>query len=146
MGVFEDYLKISHSACANDFPRAITVLDAVPGTSRCPCRAARPTAGAGSQALQELQSHGPTDEALVRARTLIETGQRRNRFPADHQGFVYFVVASSLLHRFLTTPAADGERRALAEAYYLLGVAETYICTDVQALGGTVLPGNGDSP
>ena len=38
---------------------------------------------------------------------------------------MHFVVASSLLHRFLTTPPA--ETHALAEAYYLLGITETYI-------------------
>ena len=32
---------------------------------------------------------GPPDEALPRARALIETGQHRNRFPADQQGFCY---------------------------------------------------------
>jgi hypothetical protein len=75
------------------------------------------------QALTELQSQGPVDDALSRARTLIDTGQRRNRFPADHQGFVHFVVASSLLHRYLDTQPTD--KSALAEAYYLLGIAET---------------------
>ena len=38
---------------------------------------------------------------------------------------MHFVVASSLLHRFLTTQPAHTS--ALAEAYYLLGIAETYI-------------------
>ena len=75
------------------------------------------------QALTELQSHGTTDDALLRARALIETGQRRNRFPADHQGFVHFVVASSLLLRFLATQPVDTS--ALVEAYYLLGVVKT---------------------
>ena len=123
MGVFDDYLKIIIRV-RNDFPRAITVLTQflerpdVPGVLRAQLLS-------WVKALTELQSHGPVDEALVRARTLIDTGQRRNRFPADHQGFVHFVVASSLLHRFLTIPPA--ETRALAEAYYLLGITETYI-------------------
>ena len=123
MGVFDDYLKLIIRV-RNDFPRAITVLTQflerpdVPGVLRDQLLS-------WVKALKELHSHGPADDALVRARTLIETGQRRNRFPADHQGFVYFVVASSLLHRFLTTPPA--EAHALAEAYYLLGITETYI-------------------
>ena len=123
MGVFDDYLKIIIRV-RNDFPRAITVLTQflerpdVPGVLRAQLLT-------WVKALTELQSHGPVDEALVRARTLIDTGQRRNRFPADHQGFVHFVVASSLLHRFLTIPPA--ETHALAEAYYLLGITETYI-------------------
>jgi hypothetical protein len=123
MGVFEDYLKVSIRV-RNDFPRAITVLTQflerpdVPAVLRDQLRS-------WVNALSELHSHGPVDNALSRARTLIETGQRRNRFPADQQGFVHFVVASSLLHRWLTTPPTD--TRALAETYYLLGITETYI-------------------
>jgi len=76
-------------------------------------------------ALQKIQSHGTTDDALSCARALIETGQRRTRFPADHQGFVPFVVASNLLHRLLNTqPAA---KSVLVEPYYLLGITETAI-------------------
>ena len=38
---------------------------------------------------------------------------------------MHFVVASSLLHRFLNTQPAD--KGALAEAYYLLGITEASI-------------------
>src|SRR5215510_7040734 len=123
MGVFDDYLKIIIRV-RNDFPRAITVLTQflerpdVPAVLRDQLRS-------WVNALIELQSHGPIDETLSRAHTLIETGQRRNRFPADHQGFVHFVVASSLLHRWLTPPPTNTS--TLAEAYYLLGITETYI-------------------
>jgi hypothetical protein len=123
MGVFADYLKLIIRV-RNDFPRAITVLNHflerpdVPAVLRDQLRS-------WVNALNELHSHGPVDEALSRARTLIKTGQRRNRFPADQQGFVHFVVASSLLHRWLTTPPTD--TRALAEAYYWLGIAEISI-------------------
>jgi len=123
MGVFDDYLKIIIRV-RNDFPRAITVLTQflerpdVPAVLRDQLRS-------WVNARTELQSHGSIDEALSRARTLIETGQRRNRFPADHQGFVHFVVASSLLHRLLTTQPTNTS--TLAEAYYLLGITETYI-------------------
>jgi hypothetical protein len=123
LGVFEDYLKISIRV-RNDFPRAITILTQFLERPDVPA-VLRDQLQSWVNALSELHSHGPVDEALTRARTLIETGQRRNRFPADQQGFVHFVVASSLLHRFLTTqPTAT---RALAEAYYLLGITETYI-------------------
>jgi hypothetical protein len=101
MGVFEDYLKISIRV-RNDFPRAITVLEQFLARPDVPA-SLREQLLNWVQALTELQSHGTTDDALPRARALIETGQRRNRFPADHQGFVHFVVASSLLHRFFDT-------------------------------------------
>ena len=123
MGVFEDYLKIIIRV-RNDFPRAITVLTQFLERPDVPA-VLRDQLLSWINALTELQSHRPVDDALARARTLIETGQHRNRFPADQQGFVHFVVASSLLHRFLTTPPTD--TRALAEAYYWLGIAETFI-------------------
>ena len=123
MGVFDDYLKIIIRV-RNDFPRAMTVLAQFLERPDVPI-VLRDQLLSWINALRDLQSHGPVDEALSRARTLIETGQRRNRFPADHQGFVHFVVASSLLHRFLTTQPTHTS--ALAEGYYLLGITETYI-------------------
>ena len=123
MGVFEDYLKLIIRV-RNDFPRAITVLTQFLERPDVPA-VLRDQLLSWVKTLRELQSHGPIDEAVVRARTLIDAGQRRNRFPADSQGFVHFVVASSLLHRWLTTSPA--ETHVLGEAYYLLGIAETYI-------------------
>jgi len=123
MGVFEDYLKIIIRV-RNDFPRAIMVLTQFLERPDVPA-VLRGQLLNWVNALTELQSHEPLDDALPRARTLIETGQRRNRFPADHQGFVHFVVASSLLHRLLATSPAPTS--TLAEAYYLLGITETYI-------------------
>jgi plasmid stabilization system protein ParE len=123
MGVFENYLKLSIRV-QNDFPRALTVLSQFLERPDVPAML-RDQLLSWVNALSELQASGPVDDALARSRTLIETGQRRNRFPADYQGFVHFVVASGLLHRWLSTPPA--ETRALAEAYYLLGIAETYI-------------------
>jgi hypothetical protein len=123
MGVLEDYLKIIIRV-QNDFPRAMTVLAQFLERPDVPV-VLRDQLLSWVNALTELQSHGSTDDALSRARALVETGQLRNRFPADQAGFVHFVVASSLLHRFLTTQPANTS--ALAEAYYLLGITETYI-------------------
>jgi hypothetical protein len=123
MGVFEDYLKLSIRV-RNDFPRAITVLTQFLERQDAPATL-RDQLLSWISALTELQSHGPLDDALSQARTLIETGQRRNRFPADYQGFVHFVVASSLLHRFLNSSSTNTS--ALPEVYYLLGITETYI-------------------
>jgi hypothetical protein len=123
MGIFEDYLKLIIRV-RNDFPRAITVLTHFLERSDVPA-VLRDQLQSWINALTELQSHGPVDDALSRAHTLIEIGQRRNRFPADQQGFVHFVVASSLLHRWLATLPTD--TRALAEAYYWLGIAEASI-------------------
>jgi hypothetical protein len=123
MGVFEDYLKIVIRV-RNDFPRALATFEQFLARPDVPV-ALHDQLVSWTQALNELESHEALDNTLVRARTLIETGRERNRFPADHQGFVHFVVASSLLHRFLATQPTD--KGTLAEVYYLLGMAETSI-------------------
>jgi hypothetical protein len=121
--VFEDYLTLIIRV-RNDFPRAITTFEAFLQRPDVPA-SVRAQLVHWVDALKELGSHGPTTDALPRARALIETGQLRNRFPADQQGLVHFVVASSLLHRSLNEQAAN--QSALAETYYLLGIAESYI-------------------
>jgi hypothetical protein len=123
LGVFEDYLKIVLRV-RQDFARATATFEQFLGrTDVTPDLRARLRSWV--EALKELQPQGLTGEALARARTLIEAGQRRNRFPADQLGLVHFVVASSLLHRYVDAQAATTP--ALVEAYYLLGVAESYI-------------------
>ena len=62
---------------------------------------------------------------MSQARTLMREGQLRNRFPADRLGLVHFVLASSLLHRYVDNNPTNAAQ--LAEAYYLLGIAESYI-------------------
>ena len=57
---------------------------------------------------------------------LIQVGQQQNRYLADRQGLVYFVVASSLLHPYVNATSATSASQ-LAEAYYLLGVADSYM-------------------
>ncbi|MGE3538442.1 MAG: hypothetical protein AB7N91_13550 [Candidatus Tectimicrobiota bacterium] len=123
LGVLEDYLKIVLRV-RHDFPRARTALERFVQRSDVPFYM-RERLTNWIEALQELASEGFSGEALPRARALIEAGQRRNRFPADQQGLVHFVVASSLLQRYIDAPAAQPS--ALAEAYYLLGLAEAYV-------------------
>ncbi len=62
---------------------------------------------------------------LARARTLLAEAREQIRFPADRRALVHYVVASSILHRFVEAPGgSDGDR---AEAYYLLGLVESRI-------------------
>ena len=59
------------------------------------------------------------------ARTVLEQGKQLRRFPADRAGLVHDLVASGMLHRWVTrlgTPTASS-----AGAYYLLGVTELRI-------------------
>jgi hypothetical protein len=123
LGVFEDYLKIVLRV-RHDFPRAIATLEQFGGRADVPPDL-HVRLLSWLEALKEVQPQGNTGEALTRARALIETGQRRNRFPADQLGLVHFVVASSLLHGYVDAQAHTTP--ALVEAYYLLGVAESSI-------------------
>jgi hypothetical protein len=123
LGVFEDYLKIVLRV-RGDFARAIATFEHFLGRADVPPDL-RERLRSWVEALKELQPQKLTGEAPVRARALIEAGQRRNRFPADQLGLVHFVVASSLLHRYVDAHA--GTTPALVEAYYLLGIAESYI-------------------
>jgi len=59
---------------------------------------------------------------LATARKRIDEARAIVPYPADHAGFVQYVVASSILHRFLDTKPAS--TRDVAEAWYLLGVTE----------------------
>jgi hypothetical protein len=77
------------------------------------------------QSLGELDAHGTLPVDLPAARMLIDEGRRRNEFPADNRGLVHFVAASGLLLRFLENHDGRGEEKA--EAYFLLGVAESHI-------------------
>jgi len=123
LGVFEDYLKIVLRV-REDFARAIAALGQFLGRDDVfPDLRARMLSWVA--ALKELQSQGTSGEPLGRARALIEAGQRRNRFPADQLGLVHFVVASGLLHRYVDAQAPTPQ--ALVEAYYLLGMTESYI-------------------
>jgi hypothetical protein len=123
IGIFEDYFKLVLRV-RGDFPRALTTLEQFLQRSDVPFYM-RERLTSWIAALRELQPEGLSDATLPHVRTLLQAGQLRNRFPADHRGLIHFVVASSLLHRALDTPPTDPA--ALAEIYYLLGMAESYI-------------------
>jgi hypothetical protein len=70
---------------------------------------------------------GPHEEGqeVHDARTILDQGKQLRRFPADRASLVHDLVASGLLHRWVTRlgePTA-----ASADAYYLLGVTELRI-------------------
>jgi len=64
-------------------------------------------------------------DGLTVGRRLINESVARIRFPKDRTRQVEFIWAATLLHRYLRE--ANGGDEQVAEAYYLLGVAESYI-------------------
>ena len=123
MAFFEDYMRIAIRVQA-DFSRIIKTLETFRQRSDVP-RYLDQHLNSWILSLKALQAEGQHDDELTRARTLIQTGQRQNRFLADRQGLVYFMLASSLLHRYVDSGSKSNLQ--LAEAYYLLGVAESYV-------------------
>jgi len=78
------------------------------------------------RALRELAPLGSGTPDLATARDLIERARGIAKVPADYGPLVHYLVASSVLQRFLAGPTPPSDRDA-AEAYYLLGLAETHI-------------------
>jgi hypothetical protein len=78
------------------------------------------------RALHELAPLAKRPPTVAAARDLLERAKSVNQYPADQRALVHYVVASSLLQRFVATdpPPADAD---VAEAYYLLGLADTHI-------------------
>lgn len=122
-GMFEDYLKIILRV-RHDFSHAAATLETFRQRPDVPPYL-RDDLASWVATLQELQTTKADAPPVAQAKALIDAGQRRNRFPADHRGLVHFMVASSLLHRYVDSRPTD--QTAVAEAYYLLGVAESYV-------------------
>ena len=122
LGFFEDYLRITIRV-QSDFPRAIRALQTFEKRSDVPSYLSQHLSRWIGD-LQETATETKQTDALTHARALIQEGQQHNRFLADRQGLVHFIAASGLLHRYVQD--ATRSPAQLAEAYYLLGVAESY--------------------
>lgn len=123
MAFFEDYLRIVIRV-HRDFVRAINTMEAFLKRPDVP-RYLNDHITTWVETLKALQHDSSDGSELSRAQRLIQQGQKHNRFLADRRGLIYFAVASSDLHRYVSTgskPAAQ-----LAQAYYLLGVSDSYM-------------------
>jgi hypothetical protein len=65
--------------------------------------------------------------SLDAARKLIAQGEKVREHPADHTGMVHDLVASGILHRYTESHPYQRGGADLAEAYFLLGSAESRI-------------------
>ena len=75
------------------------------------------------RSLRELSSQRDAKPDLATARRRIERARDLVPYPADHAGLVEYVDATGILHRFLEAQPAS--KKEAAEAWYLLGVAES---------------------
>ena len=76
-------------------------------------------------ALGRLGRKREEGQELRDARAVLDEARQLRRFPADRAGLVHDLVASGMLHRWVTRIGAPTP--ASAEAYYLLGVTELRI-------------------
>jgi hypothetical protein len=78
------------------------------------------------RALRELRPFGSSAPDLATARGLIARARGIAKVPADYGPLIHYLVASSVLQRFLAMTPPPSDRDA-AEAYYLLGLAEMHV-------------------
>ena len=78
------------------------------------------------RALRELRPLASSAADLATARDVIARARSIAKVPADYGPLIHYLVASSVLQRFLATTPPPSNRDA-AEAYYLLGLAETHL-------------------
>jgi hypothetical protein len=95
--------------------------------------AARPELGAPLRmnvaawiaSLRELETRKTDCDPMAEARALIAEARDLSRFPDDRRALVYYVAASSVLHRHLAERASPDLETA--ETCYLLGLVESRI-------------------
>ncbi len=75
--------------------------------------------------LDQLRSVSRDLDPLERAQSLLQTGERVRREADPGAGLVYDIAASGHLYRFIET--GTGSTESMAEAFYLLGLAESRI-------------------
>lgn len=76
-------------------------------------------------ALESADMNAAAGNELASARELINTAEAARSNPADRSGLVDYIIGSTLLNRYVeSNPSNETE---LAEAFYLMGVAESRI-------------------
>jgi tetratricopeptide (TPR) repeat protein len=123
LGPLSDYLTLMVRV-ENDYARARKTLDRFAKRPDL-WRHLRSDVEQWSRALRELEPYRDLPPDLASARGLIDRARQLQVVPADRGGWIHYLVASSLLQRYLALPPPT--TRDTAETYYLLGLCETHI-------------------
>lgn len=125
LGALTDYLVISIRV-RQDLDRALATLETF---NKRPDLwiALREDVAHWLAALSEFRAMQPDPPTLARAVELIDLASRNRRYVADRRSLVHYVLASSVLHRFLESRPQTED---VARAYYLLGLVEFQIGRD----------------
>ncbi|MDH4037731.1 MAG: hypothetical protein OEX18_08700 [Candidatus Krumholzibacteria bacterium] len=121
--VFGNYLRISIGALSDtrrpiqafkEFVRRTDMPDALKADVR-----------AWTASLETLKLDVPTSKELATGRNMVTQARAKTTSFSDRQQLVEFIASITFLHRYLSSdPESDVD---VAEAYYLLGVAESYV-------------------
>lgn len=121
--VFEHYLRISIGAM-NDTRRPARALGEFARRADMP-DALKANVRTWMGSLEALNLGVPVGGELAAARRMATEARNRSRSRSDRSRLVEFIGSITLLHRHLrSAPERDA---GTAEAYYLLGVAESYV-------------------
>ena len=121
--VFENYFRVSIGAL-NDTKRPVPPLQEFARRADMP-EATRANARAWIGSLETLNLGVATGDELAAARRMVAGAREKTTSRSDPSRMVDFIGAITLVHRYLRT--GPKEDVSVAEAYYLLGVAESYV-------------------
>ena len=121
--VFDNYLSVCLGAL-NDPKRPVPALKELAARSNAPANF-KQNAEAWIVSLEKLNFDAAKGKELATARALVEGAMKSTQSPSDRTHLVDYIAASTLVHRSLRSGTPDNE--TTAEAYYLLGVAESNI-------------------
>ncbi|MGI9302903.1 MAG: hypothetical protein ACR2RB_09370 [Gammaproteobacteria bacterium] len=119
-----DYLVVCIRV-KGDFKRPVPVLEAIASRNDVE-QELRTDVEYWIRALRRLDQSAQRTPDLSRARELLQPTRPDKNIWSYRRGLISDIVASSMLHRFLEAHYQDQDQQdEVAEAYYLLGVAET---------------------
>ncbi|HEX6791097.1 MAG TPA: hypothetical protein VF247_07285 [Candidatus Krumholzibacteria bacterium] len=121
--VFPNYLRVSVGSM-NDTKRPAATLEKFAKRADMP-PALKADVAVWIQSLQTLKLDAAKGGELVTARAMVADARAKTAALSDRSRLVDFVGAISLVHRYLR----EGSRSDMekAEAYYLLGVSESFV-------------------
>jgi mono/diheme cytochrome c family protein len=123
VNAFAGYLRVCIGAL-NDATRPLRIFEAYSQRSDI-SPAERELVTGWVAALENTDLEKSARNELPTAQRLVEEAEAGRKHAEDRSGLVNYVVATSLLHRFVETDPKNAND--LSEAYYLMGVAEDRI-------------------
>ncbi len=120
---FENYLRVSIGAMY-DTKRPVSTLTQFVNRPDMP-EDVKAQARIWIKSLETLNLEPPKGEEMSAARRMVADAREKTASASDHSRMVEFIGAITIVHRYLRSNPQDDV--ILAEAYYLLGVAESYV-------------------